>query len=119
MRRWLRPGSGMERTKFETFAGFAIRAGKLVRGTNAVRATRKRIWSLFVCGTAAENTKKEALSLSSKFGAPLFGTKDLVLAELVHKENCKLVAFLDKNLSDAAIRTLDEHFIRINTIGGV
>lgn len=109
----------MERTKFETYAGFAIRAGKLVRGTNAIKATRKRIWSLFLCGTASENTRKEAVSIAKKTGAPLFVIEGLTIADAVHKENCKLVAFLDKNLSDAAVQNVDEHFKRVNTIGGV
>lgn len=109
----------MERTKFETYAGFAIRAGKLVRGANAVRATKKRIWSVFLCGTASPNTRKEAESVARKYGVPLYMTQGLLLADAVHKENCKIVAFLDQHLSDAAIRTADEHFIRVNTIGGV
>ena len=46
-------------------------------------------------------------------------TEGLTIADAVHKENCKLVAFLDKNLSDAAVQNVDEHFKRVNTIGGV
>ena len=108
------PRRTMERTKFETYAGFAIRAGKLVRGTNAIKATRKRIYSLFLCGTAAENTRKEAFSIARKTGAPLYVSRELVLAEAVHKENCKLVAFLDRSLSEAAERSAEPIFERVN-----
>ena len=109
-----------ERTKFETFAGFAIRAGKLIRGANAIESTRKRIYSLWLCESASGNTKKQAEHLAASRGVPLYESRGLVLADLVHKENCKLVAFADKSLSEVAEATAGEHFLKLrNAIGGV
>lgn len=109
----------MEKTKFETYAGFAIRAGKFVRGVNAIEVSHKRLYSLWLCASAAENTKKQAVQLAAKRRLPLYEVRGVPLAELVHKENCKLAAFADRSLSEAAERSLDEHFVKLNAIGGV
>ena len=49
-----------ERSKLQSYLGFSIRAGKLVMGVNAIECTRKRIYALVMCSSAAKNTRKEA-----------------------------------------------------------
>ncbi len=98
------------RSKIETFIGFSLRARKVVCGVNAVRAQRRGVCLLMLCGSASENTVKDALSLAKRFQAPLIRVKNGNLADLVLKENCKLAAFTDANLADAILKHCDDNF---------
>ncbi len=90
-----------ERSKLQSYLGFSIRAGKLVTGVNAIECTRKRIYALVMCSSAAKNTRKDAEKLRDRLQVPLCIADNL--AELVKKENCKLCALLDRSLAGAVI----------------
>jgi ribosomal protein L7Ae-like RNA K-turn-binding protein len=97
------------KTKAETFIGFAMRAGKFKIGTNAV-ATLKKAYLVIVCNSASENTKKEAEKLARKFGCPLIESKNKSLEQITHRENAKVMAISDKQLSDAVLSNSEEDF---------
>ena len=97
--------------KILTYIGFALRARKITLGVNSITAERKRVYLLILCDSASENTKKDAASLARKFHAKLVVSKDYLLEEIVHKENCKLVALLDRELSKEILNHLNEHFV--------
>ena len=90
-----------ERSKLQSYLGVSIRAGKLVTGVNAIGCTRKRIYALVMCSSAAKNTRKDAEKLRDRLQVPLCIADNL--AELVKKENCKLCALLDRSLAGAVI----------------
>ena len=102
----------MEKSKCETFIGFAIRAKKCKIGTNAC-ATLKRAKIMLVCFSASENTLKEAEKLAHKFQCPLYKTKTKTLAEFTHKENAKVMAVTDAALSQAIINVGEQDLIKI------
>ncbi len=98
------------KTKAETYIGFAIRAGKFRIGANAV-LTLKKMDLLIVCKSASDNTKKEAEKIASKYSCPLLITKDKNLSEMTHRENSKVMAICDKQLARAIIDNADIDFI--------
>ena len=98
----------MEQTKLNTFIGFAIKARNAKLGVNAVK-TLKRADLLILCSTSSENTLKESVSLSKKLNAKLYILKEIKLEDVVFKENCKLIAVCDKNLSKAIIECKSSH----------
>ena len=98
------------KTKAETYIGFAMRAGKFRIGSNAV-LTLKRINLLIVCKSASDNTKKEAEKIASKYSCPLLITKDRELTEMTHRENSKVMAICDSELAKAIIDNADIDFI--------
>ena len=98
-----------KKTKSETFIGFAMRTGKFRIGTNAV-ATLKKAQLMLVCNTASENTKKEADKLAKKFNCPMLETKSKSLEQITHRENAKVMAVCDKQLSDAILNNSEEDF---------
>ena len=61
------------KTKAETYIGFAMRAGKFRIGTNAV-LTLKRMDLLIVCKSASDNTKKHAQKIAREYNGPLLWT---------------------------------------------
>ena len=97
----------MERSKGETYIGFALRARKCKIGVNAC-ATLKRAKLVIVCKTAGESTFKEAKKLAAKFSCPLLTAKEKPLAEIAHKENAKVMAITDAALSKAIIGVKEE-----------
>lgn len=100
----------MDKTKAETFIGFAMRTGNFRIGANAA-ATLKRASLMIVCRTASENTKKDAEKLAKKFKCPLIEPVTKTLDDLTHRENAKVMAISDKKLSEAILNNLEKDFI--------
>ena len=101
------------KTKAQTFIGFAMRAGKFRIGANAV-ATLKKASLIIVCHTASLNTKKEAEKLAKKFHAPIIETVSVYLENIAHRENAKVMAITDRDLSQAILDNSEKDFIRRN-----
>ena len=98
--------------KTVSYIGFAVRARKVKLGVNAAMTAKPGMIKLVVlCHTASDNTKKEAISIAKKHHAKIVLSKTYPVAELVYKENCKLIALLDKGLSQAILNNLNEHFV--------
>ena len=100
----------MDKSKAETFIGFAMRTGNFRIGANAA-ATLKRASLMIVCSTASENTKKDAEKLARKFKCPLIEPQVKTLEEITHRENAKVMAIADKKLSEAILNNLEKDFI--------
>ena len=98
----------MQRSKIESYLGFAKKSGNLRAGVNAIAALRSADL-LIICASASENTKKEAMKLAAKFGCPLIESK-IPAEKLAGKENCKLLAVTEKNLARAVSDNIDENF---------
>ena len=60
----------VNRSKVETFIGFAIKSRSLCMGSNSV-ATLRKAHLIILCDSASEGTKKTALSYATKFHCPL------------------------------------------------
>lgn len=99
----------MEKSKVLTFIGFAIRARKVKCGVNAVKTLKKAV-VLIVCKTASKNTFDESVSLAKKLNAKLVISNDYAIADVVGKDNCKLIAVTDVALGKAILEHLDGHF---------
>jgi ribosomal protein L30E len=98
------------KSKAETFIGFAIRTGKFRIGTNAVQ-TLKRAYLMIVCSSASQNTKEQAEKIAKKFHCQLIETVSTTLEQLTHRENAKVMAIADKNLSVAILENMEKDFI--------
>jgi len=98
--------------KIISYIGFALRARKVKLGVNAAETAKiGAIKLLVLCSTASENTVKDAKSLAKKHGAKIVLSRQIPVEEIVHKENCKLIALLDGQLSKAILNNLNEHFV--------
>ena len=98
------------KTKAQTFIGFAIRSKKFRIGMNASQ-TLKKANLIIVCHTASDNTKKEADKLAGKFHCPIIMTVSKTLSELTFRENAKVMAIADFALSKAILDNLEKDFI--------
>ncbi len=101
------------KSKAETFIGFAMRARKYRVGVNAV-GTLKKVNLIIICHTASENTVKDAVKLAGKFHCPAIMTKEKALEQITHRENAKVMAITDSALSKAILDNSKEDFIARN-----
>lgn len=99
----------MQRSKVETFIGFSIKSGNLVAGANAIPTTKK-LYGIYLCNTASDNSKKQAMGYANKYNVPLILVKGKSVEEILNKKNCKMFAIKDEALNNAIMANLDEDF---------
>ena len=99
----------MEKDKIESLLGFAVKAGKLVYGADSLETTRTRVYAIFTCCTASENTKKKMRELATAKRIPLIFTKK-ELQYIVSRKNCKVIGVTDKQMAGAMLTRLNESY---------
>lgn len=66
---------------------------------------------MIVCNSASENTVKDAVKLAKKFGCPIITPVQKKLEDITYRENAKVMAIADKDLSKAIIDNSKNDFI--------
>ena len=94
------------KSKAETFIGFAVKCGKFRSGQNTL-ATIKSAHIILVCETAAENTKKTAEKYAAKYRCKAYITVGVKLCDLAHKDGIKIAAITDNSLAKAVADNAD------------
>ncbi len=98
--------------KIYTYIGFAIKAGKVRTGVNAITTLKGDIPLLLLCGSASDNTKKDVLKLAKKHNSVIVTSLSDKLEDIFRKDNCKLAAILDASLAKAILDNLNEKFVQ-------
>ena len=88
------------KSKAETFIGFAVRAGKFRSGANTL-STLKKAYLILVCKTASENTVKLAEKYAEKYRCRALLSTERALSDISHKEGIKIAAITDFSLAKA------------------
>ena len=101
------------KSKAETFIGFAIKSGKFRSGANTL-ATIKKAFLILVCETAAENTLKTAIKYAQKYRCKVFRTVGVMLEDLAHKDGIKIAAVMDLKLAQAIIGSAEPNLKEIS-----
>ena len=95
----------MQRSKIESYLGFARRAGKLTLGVHAA-STLRHADLLVADESVAPNNRKEIEKLHEKLACRLIYVQNL--ETIVNKAQCKLAAVRDKNLAESIIKAHEE-----------
>jgi ribosomal protein L7Ae-like RNA K-turn-binding protein len=93
--------------RVKSFVGFAVRANKIVWGTDNVLAYKKKIRLILVSDGLADNALQKLRAYAESKPARLVVLDDLTVAELVHRDGVKAIGVTDKNLADAIILELE------------
>ncbi len=101
----------MEKDKVETLIGFAVKASKLVYGSDNIVGGRKKPL-VIMCGSAAENTRKSVIDFCNRTKTDLIITKK-TLEEIVYRKNCKVIAFKDAQMAGAVKKNINENYTLI------
>lgn len=104
----------MTADKVVTLLGFAMRANKVVLGTDAIERWRKKKYLLLICHTLGENSRKKLLSLSA--GIPAALVTEGTLGERVHREGVKALLVTDKQLADAILNNMNGSYRTITEV---
>ena len=86
----------MQRVNDKTAAliGFAIKAGKVVFGTDAVLRYRKKMPLIVLCHTLADNAAGKITRYAER-------------STLTHRQGCKAIAITDKQMSEAILKSMN------------
>ncbi len=96
--------------KILSYIGFALKARKIKMGVNACNTLKGRVPVFILCQSASPNTQKDAIALAKKHGSKIILSINS-LENIVGKQNCKLIAITDNQLSKAILNNLNEHFV--------
>ena len=100
-----------QKDKVETLTGFAVKASKLVYGSDNIIKGRKKPL-VMMCSTASDNTKAAVKSFCDTTQTDLIITKK-PLEEIVYRKNCKVIAFTDKQMAEAIKKNINENYTLI------
>ena len=93
--------------KIISYIGFAIKSGACIMGQTPIKHTQKQVYLILCCNTASENLKNLALNVAKKHNCQVIIT-NCELQQLVKKDNIKIVALTDKNLSESIIKNKEK-----------
>ena len=104
----------MQRDKIESLLGFAVKAGKVIYGSDNIVDVKRRYYLVIICDTLAENSRKKVIKTASEKRIPvILSLKELQYA--VNRTNCKAVAITDKQMSDAMIGMTNDNYRLISS----
>lgn len=92
--------NAVQKDKVDSLLGFAVKAGKLLYGSDTLETARKAVYLIVMCGTTAENTRKKVLELAAKKNIPVLEAQN-ALQDTVTRCNCKVIAITDRQMANA------------------
>lgn len=95
--------------KLSTYLGFCIKSNSILFGVDNIVKSKKKLDLIIFCSTTNEKTIR---SLQNK-DCLMVKLKDLLLSDLVKRDNVKVVAIKNNNLAKA-ILSFDELLIKLN-----
>ena len=87
--------------KVKSYLGFAIRSGKVIFGVDKLFESKKRAQLILICSAQNDKVTNKVVRYAKTENIPCIKLKDLVLGELVSRDNCKVIGILDLNLAQA------------------
>ena len=101
------------RDKITSLLGFAVKAGKLIYGSDNIELCRRKIYLIIGCHTLSENGIKRLQRLAAARRTPMLKCLS-GLSTTVGKINCKAVALTDRQMAAAMVNNLSENYLLID-----
>lgn len=95
--------------KIMTYLGFSMRSKEIVYGLDNIQSYRKKQFLIILCTTITEKNELKMKTLCEHKNIALVKLKSGLLAELLNKENVKLVSVTNFELAKAIFAN-DENF---------
>lgn len=87
--------------KIKAYLGFAIKSGEILFGYDKLVISKKIPIVVVVCSTQNEKVTAKIHRYCVNNDIKYFKLKDLILSELIGRDNCKVVGILNRNLASA------------------
>ena len=98
----------MEIKKISSYIAFSIRSGKIIFGVDKLFVSKKIPLLVIICSTQNEKVTNKIIRFCSDNNIKYIKLKDLVLADMIGRDNCKVVGLLDYNLASAVIKEFEK-----------
>lgn len=87
--------------KLKSYLGFAIRSGKVIFGVDKLIESKKKPLLVIICSTQNDKVTSKVIRFCSSNNITYFKLKDLILGDIIGRDNCKVIGVLDTNLANA------------------
>ena len=91
----------MKESKLASYIGFAIKSGKAIFGYDNLFKSKKLPRIIICCSTLSEKMKNKLISYSNDKKIKLLTLENLILSDIIKRDNCKVLGICDENLSFA------------------
>ena len=91
----------MKIDKVKTYLGFAIRSGKIIFGVDKLLVSNKKPHLILICSTQNDKVANKVIRYANSNNVTCIKLKDLVLGDIIGRDNCKVIGILDLNLAIA------------------
>lgn len=98
----------MAQDKVTALVGFAIKAGKIIFGTDAIERSHRKKGLIIACKTLSEGSLEKLVRQSG--GTTVILSRVTPVSELTHKNGCKVIAVTDKQMSDAILKNINGNY---------
>ncbi|MCI5714225.1 MAG: hypothetical protein MR288_01195 [Firmicutes bacterium] len=95
--------------KLSTYFGFSIKSNAILFGIDNIVKSRKPVELIVLCSSANEKTIRTVQNKGNK----VIQLKNILLSDLVKRDNVKVVAIKNSNLAKA-ILSFDDMFTELN-----
>ena len=93
--------------KIKSYLGFAIRSGKVLFGSDKLFESKKLPKFVMICSTQNEKVTGKVLRFCKSNNICAIKLDELVLSELIVRDNCKVISILDTSLADVLIKEFE------------
>lgn len=101
------------RDKITSLLGFAVKAGKLVYGSDNIEFCRRKLYLIIACDSLSVNGRERLQRLAAARKTPMLKCLS-GLSTIVGKINCKAVALTDRQMAAAMLANLSENYLLID-----
>ena len=98
----------MDKKKISSYLMFSIRSGKIIFGVDKLFVSKKMPCVVLICSTQNEKVSNKVINFCNTNRIKVIKLKDLILSELIGRDNCKVVGLLDFNLANAVINEFEK-----------
>lgn len=97
----------MKENKLKAYLGFAIKSNNIVFGYDKLFENKKNPKFVIICSSLNEKNTNKIIEFCDKFKIRYTKLCDLVLGDLISRDNCKVIGVCDDGLADVICKELD------------
>ena len=97
----------MEKSKLIAYLGFAIKSGKVIFGYDKLFETKKNPNLVLICSSLNEKNTDKILKFCEDKKIKVIKLEQLLLGDLINRDNCKVLAIADLNFATVICRELE------------
>lgn len=97
----------MQGDKLKAYLGFAIKSNKVLFGYDKLFDCKKIPNLVIICSTLNEKNTNKVIEFCNNHNIQNIKLSNIILGELVSRNNCKVIAICDDNFSKVICNELD------------